>query len=91
MSATPSQQPGILERYGLTSRDVRRYAWAIEPSGRRFRGAAAIARVLDEMGGGWRVLALAARLPGAGLAYALVDRARHRLGRVWGDPPPFPQ
>ena len=87
MSALPSQQPGLIERYGLTRHDVRWYAWAIEPSGRRFRGAAAIARVLSEMGGGWRLLAPIARLPGADLVYAFVERNRHWLSRVWGDPP----
>jgi predicted DCC family thiol-disulfide oxidoreductase YuxK len=90
VSALPSQQPGLIERHGLTREDVERFAWAIEPSGRRFRGAAAVARVLREMGGGWRVLGWAATLPGAGLVYALVARTRDRLSAVWGDPPPYP-
>jgi predicted DCC family thiol-disulfide oxidoreductase YuxK len=29
--------------------------WAIEPGGRRLEGAAAISRVLRELGGGWAV------------------------------------
>jgi len=91
VSALASQQPGVRERYRLTEDDVAHYAWVIEPSGRRHRGAAAIARVLDEMGGGWRLLGPVARLPGAGLVYALVDRTRDRLSAVWGDPPPYPE
>ena len=90
MSALPNQQPGLIERLGLTRRDVDRYAWVIEPSGRRFHGAAAIGRVLRELGGGWHMLGLAAALPGAGLVYALVARNRGRLSAVWGDPPPYP-
>ena len=91
MSALPSQQTGLIERYGLTRDDVERYAWVIDPSGRRYRGAAAIGRVLRELGGGWRLLGHAAQLPGAGLVYALVARARGRLSAVWGDPPPYPE
>jgi len=90
VSALPSQQPGLIERHGLTRADVEHHVWAIEPGGRRFRGSAAIARLLGEMGGGWRVLGWAVLLPGAGLIYALVDRTRGRLGAVWGDRPPCP-
>jgi predicted DCC family thiol-disulfide oxidoreductase YuxK len=90
VSALPNQAPGLIERYGLTREDVDRYVWAIERSGRRYRGAAAIGRVLRELGDGWRVLGWAAALPGAGLVYALVARIRGRLSAVWGDPPPYP-
>jgi predicted DCC family thiol-disulfide oxidoreductase YuxK len=90
VSALPNQMPGLIERHGLTREDVDRYVWAIEPAGRRFHGAAAIGRVLRELGGGWRVLGWAAALPGAGLVYALVARIRGRLSAVWGDPPPYP-
>ena len=91
MSALPSQQPGLIERLGLTEDDVRRSVWAIEPSGRRHHGAAAASRVLREMGGGWRALGWAASLPGAGMVYAGVARVRGRLSAVWGDPPPYPE
>ena len=91
MSALPNQQPGLIERLGLTRTDVDRYAWVVEPSGRRFKGAAAIGRALREMGGGWRVLGWAAALPGAGLVYAVVARIRGKLSAVWGDPPPYPE
>ena len=91
MSALPNQRPGLIERLGLTRDDVDRYAWAIEPSGRRFRGAAAIGRALRELRGGWLVIGWMAVLPGAGLVYAFVARARGRLSAVWGDPPPYPE
>jgi predicted DCC family thiol-disulfide oxidoreductase YuxK len=90
VSALPNQEPGVIERYGLRPEDVDRYAWAIEPSGRRYRGAAAVARTFREMGGGWRVLGWLARLPGSNAVYALVARGRGRLSAVWGDPPPYP-
>jgi predicted DCC family thiol-disulfide oxidoreductase YuxK len=90
VSARPSQEPGLIERYGLTREDVTRYAWAIEPDGRRLRGAAAIGRVLGELGGGWRLIARLTRLPGSGLVYAVVARVRGRLSSAWGDPPPYP-
>jgi predicted DCC family thiol-disulfide oxidoreductase YuxK len=88
VSAIPNQRPGLIERHGLTRQDVDRFVWAIEPSGRRFRGAAAAARAVRELGGAWRVLGWAAALPGAGLVYALVARLRSPLSAVWGDPPP---
>ena len=88
MSALPNQRPGLIERHGLTRQDVEGFVWAIEPSGRRFRGAAAVSRALRAVGGAWRVLGWAAALPGAGLVYALVARLRGRLSAVWGDPPP---
>jgi predicted DCC family thiol-disulfide oxidoreductase YuxK len=90
VSALPNQRPGLIDRYGLTREDVDRFVWAIEPSGRRFRGAAAVGRVLRELSGAWRVVGWAAALPGAGLVYAIVARGRSRLSAVWGDPPPYP-
>jgi predicted DCC family thiol-disulfide oxidoreductase YuxK len=90
VSALPSQQPGLIERLGLTREDVERYVWVIEPSGRRLRGAAAIARVVRETGARGRLLGGVAGLPGSGLVYALVARNRGRLSAVWGDRPPYP-
>lgn len=89
MSALPNQQPGLIERFGLSRDDVDRWVWLIEPSGRRRRGAAAIARVLSEMGGGWRFLGYLAVLPGSALAYRLVARSRGFLSRFWSDRPPY--
>jgi predicted DCC family thiol-disulfide oxidoreductase YuxK len=40
---------------GLTREEVDRASWAVDEGG-RFEGAAAISRVLRELGGGWRVL-----------------------------------
>jgi predicted DCC family thiol-disulfide oxidoreductase YuxK len=42
---------------------VERAAWAVEPGGKKFEGAAAINRVLKELGGGWAVLAALYQLP----------------------------
>lgn len=50
----PNQQPGVLERYGLTREQVDRELWALETSGdNRFAGAAALSRALLELGGVW--------------------------------------
>ena len=58
-----SQVPGVLARHGLTRAEADRAAWAIEPGGRRFEGAAAIVRALADLGGGWRVPARLYRVP----------------------------
>jgi predicted DCC family thiol-disulfide oxidoreductase YuxK len=56
VDARPNQEAGLLDRVGLTRDEVRRAAWAVEPGGRKFEGAAAINRVLRELGGGWVLL-----------------------------------
>jgi predicted DCC family thiol-disulfide oxidoreductase YuxK len=38
-------------------------AWAVEPGGRRFEGAAAINRVLRELGGAWPALSSVYSIP----------------------------
>ena len=53
----PNQEPRLIERLGLSRAEVQRAAWAVEAEGRRFEGAAAINRVLRELGGGWALLA----------------------------------
>jgi predicted DCC family thiol-disulfide oxidoreductase YuxK len=40
----------------MSREEIGRAAWAVEPGGRRFEGAAAINRTLRELGGGWSVL-----------------------------------
>jgi len=62
VTAVPSQQPGLLERTGLTRAQVGASAWAIDRGGRRYEGAAALNRALVELGGGWRRLAQLYRL-----------------------------
>ncbi|SRR6266581_1489414 len=59
--AIPNQKPGVLERYGLTRQEVDRAAWTFDAQGRRLEAAAAINRVLRELGWGWRVFAAAYR------------------------------
>jgi predicted DCC family thiol-disulfide oxidoreductase YuxK len=56
VSVRANQQAGLIESLGLTREEVGRAAWAVEESGRKFEGAAAINRVLRELGGGWTVL-----------------------------------
>ena len=57
VSIRRNQEPGLIESLGLTPAEVDRAAWAVEPGGRKFEGAAAINRVLRELGGGWPTVA----------------------------------
>lgn len=63
LSVRPNQEAGLIESVGLTREDVARAAWAVEPGGRRFEGAAAINRVLAELGGAWSVVGWLYRVP----------------------------
>jgi predicted DCC family thiol-disulfide oxidoreductase YuxK len=72
--AVANQKPGVLERYGLTREEADRSAWTVDRHGRRLEGAAAMNRVLEEVGGGWRILAAAYRLRPA----AAVEEAFYR-------------
>jgi predicted DCC family thiol-disulfide oxidoreductase YuxK len=63
MDPRPSQEPGLAERLGLTPGDVERAAWAVEPGGGKFEGAAGINRAMRELGGGWALVAALYRLP----------------------------
>lgn len=73
----------MLDAHGLTRAEVDRSAWAIEPGGRRLEGAAALNRVLEELGGGWRLLAAVYGLPPLAAAeeaiYRWVAANRERL------------
>ncbi|HEX6488180.1 MAG TPA: DUF393 domain-containing protein [Candidatus Dormibacteraeota bacterium] len=84
--ALPSQAPGLAERQGLTQADVDHAAWAIEPGGRRFRGAAAVNRALAELPGPWKRLAGLYRLPpvrwAEDAAYIAVARSRPWLSSL---------
>lgn len=79
-----NQKPGVLARYGLSRGDADRAAWTIDPQG-RLEGAAAINRVLREMGGPWPSLASVYRLkPLASLeevGYRWFARNRSRFRR----------
>jgi predicted DCC family thiol-disulfide oxidoreductase YuxK len=85
--AIANQQPGVLERYGITRLEADRAAWTIDREGRRLEGAAAVNRVLAELGGLWSALAALYRLPGVGrleealYAWFAPRRSRfHRFG-----------
>jgi predicted DCC family thiol-disulfide oxidoreductase YuxK len=88
--ARPSQTPGLIQRHGLTRAAVERDAWAVDAGGRTFSGAAAINRVLEELGGPWACLAAVYRLPLPGWvedrAYRWIADHRH-LFRRWGVTP----
>jgi len=64
--AIVNQQPGVLERYSITRAEADRAAWTIDREGRRLDGAAALNRVLAELGGPWSLLAAVYRVPGIG-------------------------
>ena len=82
--AVPNQSPGALERYGVTRAEADRAAWLIARDGRRFEGAAAINRALEEVPG-WRGAASLYRLrPLAALEeafYRWFARNRSRFAR----------
>jgi predicted DCC family thiol-disulfide oxidoreductase YuxK len=57
LDAKPNQAPGVTEAFGLTREQVDQEVWVVEPSGRRFSGAAAVNRVLEVLGGPYWALA----------------------------------
>lgn len=61
--AIANQKAGALEQYGVSREEADRGAWVIEAGRRRTQGAAAINRVLKEVGGMWPAVASAYRLP----------------------------
>jgi predicted DCC family thiol-disulfide oxidoreductase YuxK len=81
----PNQAPGVLSTYGLSRAEADRSAWAVEAGSRRLEGAAALNRVLEELGGGWRLLARTYRLPLVGAAEEAVYRwlAANRGRLAW--------
>ena len=72
--AIANQKTGVLARYGLTREEADRAVWAIERDGKRSQGAAAMNRVLRQMGGGWSTVARAYRLR----PVAAVEEAAYR-------------
>jgi predicted DCC family thiol-disulfide oxidoreductase YuxK len=74
VQAIANQQPGALERYGVTREEADRAAWTVDPQGRRLEGAAAVNRVLAEVGGAWPAVARLYRFP----PLAAVEEALYR-------------
>jgi predicted DCC family thiol-disulfide oxidoreductase YuxK len=76
-------QRADLRWLGVTLGEARRSVQWVEPSGRVYPGAAAVARVLVRTGGGWAVVGrLMAVPPGswvAAVVYRLIARNRHRM------------
>src|SRR5260370_24664797 len=64
--AVANEQPGVVERHGITRPEADRAAWTLDYDGRRLEGAAALNRVLAELGGPWALLAALYRMPGMG-------------------------
>jgi len=56
--AIPNQEGGVLDHYGLTREEADSAAWTIDADGNKLEGAAAVNRVLRELGGGWRFVSL---------------------------------
>ena len=78
VSVRANQQAGLIESVGLTREEVGRAAWAVESGGRKFEGAAAINRVLRELGGVWRLLGSLYLMPPLGW---VEDRYYGRVAR----------
>ena len=83
ISVRPNQEPGLIESLGLSSDEVERASWVVEPGGRKFEGAAGISRVLRELGGAWSLLGSLYLVPPFGWAE---DRYYGRVARRrrWG-------
>src|SRR5258708_2419945 len=83
--AMANQKPGGVDRHGITREQADRAAWTIDTEGRRLEGAAAVNRVLAELGGLSAVVASAYMLRGVAAmeeaAYRWVAPRRSRLHR----------
>src|SRR5439155_226991 len=81
-------QAGVLQRYGVARNEADRSALVVGSAGQRLGGAAALNRVLDEIGGGWRTAAKAYRLRPIALLeealYGWFARHRSRFSRLRG-------
>ncbi|MGH7765047.1 MAG: thiol-disulfide oxidoreductase DCC family protein [Candidatus Dormibacteraceae bacterium] len=81
----PNQAPGAMDRYGITREEADRSAWVVDRDGRRWEGAAAVNRVLVELGGAPSALAklYQARMIGAieEAGYRWLARNRSRFNR----------
>ena len=90
VTALPSQQPGLLERFGLTRAQADREVWAFDTAGNAWSGAEAIFVVLELLGGPWKAVAAGSRLPLikplAALGYHWFAAHRQFFAR-WGTTP----
>ena len=91
MLALPNQTPGIKGKYGLTRAQVDAAVWTIDGIGHKWRGAAAINRILSELGGVWLVLSLFYRFPPFAWieerVYDWIAAHRGQLARWWSATP----
>lgn len=82
VTATPLQQPGAPQRFGVGVEQALEQVWALDGRGRRYGGAAAVNAALSAALG-VRVPWWLYRIPGVrqlqDAAYRLVSRNRHRL------------
>ena len=89
--ALPSQQPGVIEQYGLSRAEADREAWTIDAAGQKLAGAAAINRCLHELSGVWQPLAALYGLAPVrwieDRAYRWVAEHRHWLARWYSTAP----
>ena len=83
VSVRANQEAGVIESLGLTRAEVDRAAWVVEPAGRKFEGAAAINRVLRELGGVSSVLGSLYLVPPVGWVEALYYRRVARRRAWW--------
>jgi predicted DCC family thiol-disulfide oxidoreductase YuxK len=88
--AVANQKPGVLDHYGITREQADRSAWTVDRRGGRLEGAAAMNRVLEELGIPWRLAAAARRLrPVASLQdglYGWFAARRWRFARFGATP-----
>lgn len=90
MLALPNQTPGIRERFGLSKAQVDREIYAIARGRRVYRGADAVARVFQDLGGPWPAAGRIMALPGvrwlAQQGYRWVAEHRGRFVRLGSTP-----
>jgi len=86
----PNQSPEWRARFSIKPEDAERRVYAIDAGGRVFAGAAAVNRVLEELGGRRAVVGRLYRFPPIALIenaiYPVIARYRGLLSR-WGDRP----
>lgn len=89
--ALPGQAAGVREQYGVTRAEADRSIWTIDRQGRRCASAAAVTRVIWELGGVWRILAALYQVPPIGWiqerVYHWVSGNRHWLSKWFGVTP----